>query len=96
MYIAVHRQYNRHIYGTRAIAKSTALTFRIEPALKEGLCAAADKERRSIANMVEVPIRDYCGRNGVPIPDLGARSPSRRKATMDSSKYTRGDARDDR
>lgn len=48
-------------------AKTTTLTFRIEPALKEGLRAAAVKEHRSIANMIAVMIRDYCGRVGVPI-----------------------------
>ena len=47
--------------------KTTTLTFRIEPALKEALRAAADREHRSIANMVGVLIRDYCGRMGVPI-----------------------------
>ena len=28
---------------------------------------AAGREHRSIANMVEVLIRDYCGRNGIDI-----------------------------
>ena len=52
-----------------ATGKTSTLTFRIEPALKEGLRAAAVKEHRSIANMVEVMIRDYCGRSGVKIPE---------------------------
>ncbi len=52
-----------------ATAKTTTLTFRIEPNLKEGLRAAADQERRSIANMIEVMIRDYCGRVGVAIQE---------------------------
>jgi hypothetical protein len=50
-----------------ATGKTTTLTFRIEPALKEGLRAAALKEHRSIANMIEVLIRDYCGRNDITI-----------------------------
>ena len=33
--------------------------------LKEALRTAADREHRSIANMVGVLIRDYCGRNGI-------------------------------
>ena len=45
-----------------AKAESTTLTFRIEPALKDALRAAAEKEHRSIATMVAVMIRDYCGR----------------------------------
>lgn len=52
-----------------ATAKTTTLTFRIEPGLKEALRTAADREHRSIANMVEVLIRDYCGRNGIAIPE---------------------------
>ena len=55
-----------------AKAKSTTLTFRIEPGLKEGLRAAADREHRSIANMIEVLIRDYCARNGITIPAQAA------------------------
>ena len=55
-----------------ATGKTTTLTFRIKPALKEGLRAAAEREHRSIANMVEVLIRDYCGRNGIVIPVQGA------------------------
>lgn len=55
-----------------ATAKTTTLTFRIEPALKEALRTAADREHRSIANMIEVLIRDYCGRNGIAIPEQRA------------------------
>jgi hypothetical protein len=49
--------------------KTTTLTFRIEPRLKAALCIAAEREHRSIANMVEVLIRDYCVRNGITIPE---------------------------
>ena len=55
-----------------ATAKTSTLTFRIEPRLKEALRSAAAREHRSIANMVEVMIRDYCGRNGIAIPEQGA------------------------
>ncbi len=48
-------------------AKTTTLTFRIEPDLKEALRKAAAREHRSIANMVEVLIRDYCEHNGIAI-----------------------------
>lgn len=50
-----------------AAAKTATLTFRIEPGLKEALRTVAEQEHRSIANMVEVMIWDYCGRNGVAI-----------------------------
>jgi hypothetical protein len=55
-----------------AKSKTTTLTFRIEPRLKEALRTAADREHRSIANMVEVLIRDYCGRNGITIQEQRA------------------------
>ncbi|ADE14073.1 conserved hypothetical protein [Nitrosococcus halophilus Nc 4] len=45
--------------------KSMTLTVRIHPAVKEGLRTVAEQERRSLANMIEVMIRDYCGRHGV-------------------------------
>ncbi|MDP4743753.1 MAG: ribbon-helix-helix protein, CopG family [Porticoccaceae bacterium] len=50
-----------------ATAKTTTLTFRIEPELKEALRTAAKQEHRSITNMVEVLIREYCGRNDIPV-----------------------------
>lgn len=53
-----------------ATAKTATLSFRIEPGVKEALRNAAEKEHRSIANMVEVMIRDYCGRSGVAIAEL--------------------------
>lgn len=62
-----------------ATAKTTTLTFRIEPGLKEALRAAADREHRSIANMVAVLIRDYCGRNGITVPEQGAQFDAGRK-----------------
>ncbi|MFA7096684.1 MAG: hypothetical protein WC383_09430 [Gammaproteobacteria bacterium] len=50
-----------------AITKSATLTFRIEPALKETLRIAANREHRSVANMVEVLIMEYCEKNGITI-----------------------------
>jgi len=54
-----------------ATTKTATVTFRIDPAVKEALRTAAACEHRSIANMVEVLIRDYCGRNGITIPEQG-------------------------
>ena len=48
-----------------ATSKTATLTFRIEPGLKEALRIAADQEHRSIANMIEVLIRDYCEQRGI-------------------------------
>jgi hypothetical protein len=55
-----------------ATAKTTTLTFRIAPNLKEALRTAAAREHRSIANMVEVLIRDYCGRNEIDLHEQEA------------------------
>jgi len=51
-----------------ATTKTATLTFRIDPGLKEALRTAAHQEHRSIANMVEVLIRDYCETNGIAVP----------------------------
>lgn len=51
-----------------AASKTATLTFRIDPRIKEALRAAANLEHRSIANMVEVMIRDYCEQHGIEVP----------------------------
>lgn len=51
--------------------KTATVTFRIDPGVKEALRTAAARDHRSIANMVEVLIRDYCDKNNIPI-DEGA------------------------
>lgn len=62
--------------------KTATLSFRIEPGLKEALRTAAEQEHRSIANMVEVMIREYCGRVGINTenrePKASGTSPSKR------------------
>lgn len=65
----VHSQYllRRKIMIT---CKPTTLTFRIKPILKEALRTAAALEHRSISNMVEVLIRNYCEQNGISIREL--------------------------
>lgn len=68
-YIPALTQYKRTHRGAIATTKTATLTFRIDPGLKEALRIAAVREHRSIANMVEVLIRDYCGRNGIAIPE---------------------------
>ena len=55
-----------------AETKSTTLTVRIHPAVKEGLRTMAEQERRSLANMIEVMICDYCERNDVAIENSGS------------------------
>lgn len=50
-----------------ATNKTATLTFRIDPGLKEALRVAAHLEHRSIANMIEVLIRDHCEQRGIAI-----------------------------
>lgn len=50
-------------------SKTATLTLRIDPGVKEGLRIIADQEHRSLANMIEVMIRDYCNRGGVAVPE---------------------------
>jgi len=49
--------------------KTATLNLRIDPVLKEAARIAAAQEHRSIANLVEVLIRQHCARIGVSIPD---------------------------
>ncbi len=58
-----------------ATTKTATLTFRIEPGLKEALRTVAGKERRSLANMIEVMIRDYYGQHGVVIEEQQGATP---------------------
>lgn len=53
--------------------KTETITVRIEPGVKAGLKTMAERERRSIANMIEVMILDYCGRNGIAISENNER-----------------------
>lgn len=49
--------------------KTATLNLRINPCLKEALRIAALKEHRSIANMVELLIREHCAARGIAIPE---------------------------
>ncbi len=49
--------------------KTATLNLRIDPFLKEALRVAAMQDQRSIANMVEVMIREHCESKGISIPD---------------------------
>lgn len=52
-----------------AASKTATLTLRIDPGVKEGLRHIAEREHRSLANMIEVMIRGYCADNGVTVPE---------------------------
>ncbi len=49
--------------------KTATLNLRVNPDIKEAIRIAAKKEHRSIANMVEILIREHCERAGISIPE---------------------------
>jgi len=49
--------------------KTATLNLRIDPSLKEAARIAAHREHRSIANLIEILIRQHCVRNGISIPE---------------------------
>lgn len=53
-----------------AMLKSTNLNLRIAPEVREALRLAAGHEHRSISNMVEYLIRQYCQKTGISIAEL--------------------------
>lgn len=50
-----------------AIAKSQVVSVRVEPHIKAALQSAAEREMRSLANMVEVMVVAYCRSQGYPL-----------------------------
>jgi hypothetical protein len=56
-----------------AASKTATLTLRIEPEMKQALQRAAQLEHRSIANMVEVLIREHCRVKGIDTVDPGTK-----------------------
>jgi hypothetical protein len=49
--------------------KIATLNLRIAPGVKDAVRQAADREHRSVANMVEMLIRRHCDQHGIVIPD---------------------------
>ena len=49
--------------------KTATLNLRIDPNLKEAARIAAQLEHRSIANLIELLIRQHCERAGISIPE---------------------------
>jgi len=50
-----------------AVAKSQVVSVRVEPHIKAALQIAADREMRSLANMLEVMVVAYCRGQGYPL-----------------------------
>ena len=49
--------------------KTTTLNLRIDPAIKEAVKVAANRDHRSVANMIELLIRKHCEQEGITIPE---------------------------
>lgn len=49
--------------------KSVGLSFRVTPQFKTLLETAAKQEKRSLTNMLEVVVADYCQRKGIRAED---------------------------
>ena len=49
--------------------KTATLNLRINPGLKEAARIAAKRDHRSIANMIELLIRQHCEKEEIPIPE---------------------------
>lgn len=48
--------------------KTSTLNLRIDPNLKEAARMAAIRDHRSIANLIELLIRQHCDSKGIPVP----------------------------
>lgn len=53
-----------------AVAKSHVVSVRVEPHIKAALQSAAEREMRSVANMMEVMVVAYCRAQGYPLPGV--------------------------
>lgn len=52
--------------------KTTTLNLRVDPTIKEAIREAANRDHRSIANMIEVLILKHCEEAGITIPEQQA------------------------
>ena len=51
--------------------KTVGISFRVTPRMKRMLEAAAERERRSFTNMLEVLVEDYCSRHCIEVQQSG-------------------------
>lgn len=49
--------------------KSVTMNLRVSPALKAIIQIAAKREHRSLSNMIEFLVLEYCERHGLTFPD---------------------------
>lgn len=51
------------------VSKTATLNLRIDPRIKEAARIAAQRDHRSVANLIEVLIRKHCEATGISIPE---------------------------
>ena len=61
------------------VSKTEVVSVRVEPRIKAALQAVAARELRSVANMIEVMVVDYCKANGVSVGEPSKEAPSKAK-----------------
>lgn len=52
--------------------KTATLNLRVDPLVKDAVRVAAEREHRSVANLIEVLIRRHCAAVGIPVPEQQA------------------------
>ncbi len=55
--------------GSSKIDKSISISFRVTPRMKLLMDAAAEKERRSLTNLIETLVEDYCLSKGIKVSE---------------------------
>ena len=68
--------------------KTDTLNLRISPVTKTALRFIADKEMRSMANMIDILVTDYCDKNGVALPTEKQGLKNAKRSTSDDSAST--------
>lgn len=49
--------------------KTATLNLRVDPLVKDAIKEAAERQHRSVANLIELLIRQHCHAEGHPIPE---------------------------
>ncbi len=52
--------------------KTATLNLRIDPGVKEAVKVAALREHRSVANLIELLVRQHCKKVGITVPEQQA------------------------
>ena len=72
--------------------KTDTLNLRVAPSFKKMLKATADQQNRSMVNMLEVILVDYCLRHGVSELEVTKAQMVKRKGTANAPSKAHGQA----